>query len=135
MTTQAAQDNETYRLAFPGTKYPHISYGLPFSEACAKHIATTFYASRVYLIASGSLAKNTGNVTDLQQVLGKRLAGTRVGMTSHTLWSQVLEVVDDCKKLDVDLIVTLGAGSLTDAAKIIALVPTPFLSATISQLD
>jgi len=42
-------------------------------------------------------------------------------MIPHTLWSECLEVTEDCRKLNADLLVTLGAGSLTDAAKIVAL--------------
>ncbi|KAI0138757.1 putative Fe-containing alcohol dehydrogenase [Hypoxylon sp. NC0597] len=41
-------------------------------------------------------------------------------MKPHSLWSEILEIVDDTKKCEADLIVTLGAGSLTDAAKIVS---------------
>jgi alcohol dehydrogenase class IV len=45
-------------------------------------------------------------------------------MQSHTLWSEVLEIVEDARNVQADLLLTLGAGSLTDGAKIIALVST-----------
>ncbi|KAI9811471.1 MAG: hypothetical protein M1827_005454 [Pycnora praestabilis] len=112
---------ETYRPAFPDRDYPHISYGLPFPEACAKHVTSTFNASRVYIISSGSLAKNTEALISLQKAMGDRVVGTRIGMKPHTLWSEVLEIVKEAKQANADLLITLGAGSLTDASKIISL--------------
>lgn len=48
--------------------------------------------------------------------------GVRVGMKSHTQWSEVVEIVRDARQTEADILVTLGAGSLTDGAKIVALV-------------
>ena len=111
---------EVYRPAFPDATFPKISYGLPFYEACAKHVTETFNASRVYIIASKSLSTQTDNLEKLKSALGSKVVGVRVGMTPHTLWSECLEVTEECRKLNADLLVTLGAGSLTDAAKIVA---------------
>lgn len=116
-------DGETIRPAFPEVPNgPYLSYGLPFEKACAKHVEATFNAERVYILASGSLCRNTRYVGQLRQALGSRVAGLREGMTPHTLWNEVLEVADDCRRLRADLIVTIGGGSLTDAAKIVTLV-------------
>jgi len=113
---------ETYRQAFPDSKVPYISYGLPFPETCEKHVQDTFKASRAYIIASKSLSTNTNALERLETALGSKVVGKRIGMTSHTLWSECLEVTEDARKLDADLLITLGAGSLTDAAKIVSLV-------------
>ncbi|KAE8448697.1 hypothetical protein EG329_008912 [Mollisiaceae sp. DMI_Dod_QoI] len=110
---------ETLRQAFPDKATPLVSYGTPFTEACAKHVQEKFKASRVYLIAGRSLTKNTTFTSELQKALGSSLAKTRVGMTPHTLMSEVLEIVEDCRTVNADCIVTLGGGSLSDAAKII----------------
>ncbi|MCJ1350828.1 MAG: hypothetical protein MMC33_000809 [Icmadophila ericetorum] len=111
---------ETLRRAFEDRERPMVSFGLPFPEACLKHINETFHASKIYIICSGTLAKKTTQLKDLQKALGGKVVGLRIGMTSHTLLSEILEVVQDAKKFDPELIVTLGGGSLTDAAKIIA---------------
>lgn len=58
----------------------------------------------------------------LSDALGSKLVGHRIGMTSHTLWSEVLQITKDTRTLEADAILTVGAGSLTDGAKIIALV-------------
>ncbi|KUJ15093.1 putative Fe-containing alcohol dehydrogenase [Mollisia scopiformis] len=109
---------ETIRQAFPDKATPLVSYGIPFTESCAKHVQK-LKASRVYLIAGKSLTKNTSFTSDLQKALGASLAKTRVGMTPHTLMSEVLEIVEECRTVNADCIVTLGGGSLSDAAKVI----------------
>jgi alcohol dehydrogenase class IV len=116
-------DGEVIRPVFSEVPNgPHLSYNLPFEEACAKHVEATFNAERVYILASGSLCRNTKYVEQLRTALGSRVAGLREGMTPHTLWNEVLEITDDCRRLRADLIVTIGGGSLTDAAKIVTLV-------------
>lgn len=112
---------EVYQSVFPGCD-AHNSYGLPFTVACAKHVSETFHACRVYIIASGSLSRNTSHVKDLEAALEGKVVGVRNGMTPHTLWSECLEITKEARDAKADLIVTLGAGSLTDAAKIITLV-------------
>lgn len=118
-----ATKSETVRSAFTGRERPLLSYGIDFPTAAARHVSETFQASRVYVICSGSLSRNTDALDRLTDALGfKNVVGCRVGMQSHTLWSEVLEIVDDARNVRADLILTLGAGSLTDGAKIIALV-------------
>lgn len=63
------------------------------------------------------------------------MTGLRVGMKSHTYWSEVLEITKDCKACDADLIIILRAGSLTDAAKIVSLVSTPLLFLVLRFID
>lgn len=118
-TSRLKTGHETYEPAY-ATGRPHISHGLPFQEACAKHVRDTFKASRVYIVASASLSNNTDHVRKLQDALGDRLAGIRIGMRPHTYWSEVLEIAAAAKEAKADLLITLGAGSLTDGAKIIA---------------
>jgi alcohol dehydrogenase class IV len=118
----SSEDGEIVRPAFDDVAGPHISYNLPFDKASAKHVVETFAAERAYILASGSLCKNTEFVQQLQDALGSRVAGVRKGMTPHTLWSEVLEVADECRRVNADLLITIGGGSLTDAAKLVALV-------------
>ncbi len=130
---------ETYRPAFtdpPGKNLagipisnlrlptPYISYGLPYHEACAKHIRDTFHASRIYVVASRSLAANTDKVDRLVSAIGEeRVVGVRrKGITPHTPWSEILEISAECKALEADCVVTLGAGSITDGCKLVVLV-------------
>jgi len=121
--------NEVYEEAYPDHQESpnrpsirgYISYGLRFPEACAKHVGETFRALRVYILVSRSLASNTSSLEDLKAALGSKVVGVKIGMESHTLWSECVEVTNECRELEVDLLVTLGGGSLTDAAKLVAM--------------
>nr|POE63462.1 ethanolamine utilization protein eutg [Quercus suber] len=112
---------ETYRLAFPSLPHlenpAHVSYGRPHQELCANHVANTFDARRVYILASGSLAKNTIEVTKLINALGSRFAGMHVGMAPHTPWDEVASATMDALEKKADCLVTIGGGSLVDGAK------------------
>jgi alcohol dehydrogenase class IV len=119
-----AAPGETYRQAFPPKPKPHVSYGIPFPQACAHHITNTFHVSRVYIIVSSSISK-TENFKCLQDALGDKIVGIRYGIKPHTPWDDVLEIVADMRQKDAELIVTLGAGSLTDGAKLISWVHFP----------
>jgi alcohol dehydrogenase YqhD (iron-dependent ADH family) len=131
--------SETYKKAFeepPSSKVsgtaetsslvsPYMSYGLPYAEACAKHATETFKCSRVYIIASGTLSRETDRLENLITALkekGVEVVGVKKGMRPHTPWSQIIEIADEARAGNADCIVTLGAGSLTDGAKIVVLV-------------
>lgn len=53
--------------------------------------------------------------------------GVRRGIKPHTPWDEVLEIVEEVRVKEVDVIVTLGAGSLTDGAKVVVFVSCGFL--------
>ncbi|CAF9917473.1 MAG: hypothetical protein ALECFALPRED_000236 [Alectoria fallacina] len=121
---------EIYIPAFAPGKSPHpspyISYGIPYPEACVKHVSETFHASRVYILASGALSRNTSDlpslVSALESKMGKgSVVGIRKGILPHSHYSDILEVVKEAKTANTDILVTLGGGSLTDAAKVITL--------------
>lgn len=95
-----------------------MSWGLPFPEACAKHMSDTLRVSKAYIIVSGSLSRNTDALQRLESALGEDMvAGVWRGMTPHTLYSELLTITKDVKKSGADCIVTLGGGSLIDGAK------------------
>jgi hypothetical protein len=121
--TMAAK-GEVYQLAFPPNPKPYISTGLPFPAACAHHITNTYHASRVYVIVSSSISK-TDNFARLHHGLGDKIVGVRRGIRPHTPWDDILEIVKDIKEKEADIIVTLGAGSLTDGAKVVVFVSLP----------
>lgn len=113
---------DMYHKAFADHEHPYLSYGLLYPKAAARHVDHTFHAEKVYILASGSLSKNTDAVTQLEDALRGKVVGVRRGMTPHTLWSECIAVARQVKELDADLLLTIGGGSLIDAAKIIALV-------------
>ncbi|KAK4205552.1 Dehydroquinate synthase-like protein [Triangularia verruculosa] len=109
---------ESYFPALPPSPKPYISLGLPFSVTCAHHAAHTFSASRIYLIVSPSIAKTPAFTTLLTALDNDKILGIRYGIRQHVPWPDVIEVAADLDRLSADLIVTLGAGSITDGAKV-----------------
>ncbi|KAJ7640653.1 putative Fe-containing alcohol dehydrogenase [Mycena rosella] len=109
---------EVYRQAFPNSAKPMLSYGIPLGEACRKH-AEEYGVKKIYILASGTLSRNTNLLQGLKRALDGMVVGERIGMTPHTLVSEVIEVLHDVRQTAADCIVTLGGGSLSDAAKAI----------------
>ncbi|OCT49619.1 putative Fe-containing alcohol dehydrogenase [Cladophialophora carrionii] len=113
---------ETYRLVYPDVPNPsptYISYGLKYTDACARHVEGTFDAKRVYIIASTTLSHKTSFVSDLEQALGPRHVKTWHGIRPHSPWDDLVPIINDMRALKPDLLVTLGGGSLADGAKVI----------------
>ncbi|KAJ7764125.1 putative Fe-containing alcohol dehydrogenase [Mycena maculata] len=127
---------DIFHLSSTGiTKHPlgsvynncYISYGLRLGDACAKHAEDTFHAKRILIISLGTVARSSTGLKDLQEALGNKVVGVTSGLRPNTYFG------DDCRKLDVDLIVTLGGGSLSDASKLVALViPVICVATTLS---
>jgi alcohol dehydrogenase class IV len=113
---------EIYRSAFPDhpkAPYTHVSHGLPFQEACAKHVRTTFKSSKAYILASTSLLKQTKHVKNLETALASNYAGTWTGVRPHTPWDDLIPIINDMRSKNADCLITIGGGSLTDGAKVI----------------
>lgn len=109
----------------PSQDFPIITYGLPYPEILAQQLSTTLRCSRPFIIVSNSLAKKTDALERLNTSLNSgdvKIAGIREGMRPHTYYSEVLEVASEVKVSGADCVVTIGGGSLTDAAKAIVLV-------------
>ena len=104
----------------------YVSYGIPFEVACAKHAGTTFNSSRIYIVSSRTLAESTDALSKLRDALQDKVVGVKTGLKAHTSWNDILAMKRECVDLGVDLIVTLGGGSLTDAAKLLSLVSGSF---------
>lgn len=112
---------ETYRRVFSNLpdleNPPFLSYGRPHYEACAHHVETTFDGKRAYIIASTSLSKHTDEVDKLKNALGDRMVGLRIGIAPHTPWDEVVEATKHALEKRADCLITIGGGSLIDAAK------------------
>ncbi|KAF7193691.1 Dehydrogenase FUM7 [Pseudocercospora fuligena] len=110
---------EQFGPAFSRPDTACVSYGLPFQDACLKHAIHTFNSSRIFVIASRALTQNSDALERLQKALGDRLVGVRVGISPHTPWSDCLKTLKAIEEASADTLITLGAGSLTDGAKMI----------------
>ncbi len=127
---------ETCRSAFEIKSTPRVTYGLRFPDACAQHINGDLACNRVFIIASASLSRNTDALERLTNALGDKVTGVHIGISPHTPIDEVAAIVTKVKDLQINCIVCLGAGSITDAAKVIrfALANETFTIATIRTL-
>lgn len=117
-------DGEVIRPSYPDlepAQRPHtmISHGLPYEQACKKHVDSFLNASRVYIIASKSLPEQTQCLAKLEATLGEKHAATWIGVKPHSPYDDLVEILQDVKAKKVDCLVTLGGGSLADGAKLI----------------
>jgi len=97
-----------------------VLFGIPAAEAVAEQ-ARRREAHRVFLMVSGTLNRTTDEVEKLRQTLGNRVAAVFDGMPPHSPRSAVIAAAEQARDARADLIVTLGGGSVTDAAKAVQL--------------
>jgi maleylacetate reductase len=96
-----------------------VIYGRPFAEALSEQVEQS-EAHSVFLMASGTLNRETDMVEQLRRALGNRLAGVFARIGAHTPRIDVVEAANAARAAGADLLVTLGGGSVTDAAKMVA---------------
>jgi maleylacetate reductase len=96
-----------------------VVYGRPFAEA-AKQAVDQSGANPVFLLASGTIDRETDMVGQIRNALGNRLAGVHPRIGAHTPRTDVVEAANAARAAGADLLLTLGGGSVTDAAKMVA---------------
>ncbi len=104
-------------------RYPHMErviYGIPFAEALAQEIDLVG-AQTVYVLASGTLARETDAVDQVRKVLGNRFAGLAPKIGAHTPRNDVVAAANGAREVGADLLLTIGGGSVTDAAKMVGI--------------
>ena len=97
-----------------------VIFGRPHVEALQGEI-DRLDARAVFVLASGTLARETDLVERLRTMLGNRFAGLCARIGAHTPRSDVIAAANMAREARADLIVTLGGGSVTDAAKMVGL--------------
>jgi maleylacetate reductase len=97
-----------------------VIYGRNFTDAVKDEVERAD-AHAVFVLASGTLARETDLVDRLKIALGNRFAGLCAKIGSHTPRVDCVGAANAARAAGADLIVTLGGGSVTDAAKIVAM--------------
>ena len=93
-----------------------VVFGKPAAEAVAEE-ARRLSATRVFLMVSSALNRNTDEIARVKAALGNRCSAVWDGMPPHTPRSAVLRATEQARGVGADLIVTIGGGSITDGAK------------------
>jgi maleylacetate reductase len=93
-----------------------VVFGRHAAEAVVAQI-DRLHAARAFLMVSGTLNRETGEIEKIRQRLGSRYAATFDAMPPHTPREAVIAAAEQARAADADLIVTVGGGSITDGAK------------------
>lgn len=97
-----------------------VIYGSPLAEALAQEIERTGVHA-VFVLASGTLARETDVVERARNVLGNRFAGVCAKIGAHTPRPDVVAAANAARSAKADALLTVGGGSVTDAAKMVGL--------------
>jgi len=97
-----------------------VVFGRPAAEAAASQM-DRLGLSRAFLMVSGTLNRNTGEIHKIRESLGKRSVGVFDGMPPHTPREAVIAAAEQARAAEADLILTVGGGSITDGAKAVQL--------------
>jgi maleylacetate reductase len=104
-------------------RYPpmeRVIYGIALAEALDEEV-NRLDARAVYVMASGTLNRETDVVDSVRRVLGNRFAGICAKIGSHTPRMDVVAAANEARAASADLLLTVGGGSVTDAAKMVGL--------------
>jgi maleylacetate reductase len=118
-----SSDEEGREMLTGAYRFPameSVIYGRNFADAVKDEVERAD-AQAVFVLASGTLARETDLVERLKAALGNRFAGLGARIGSHTPRVDCVAAANAARAAGADLIVTLGGGSVTDAAKIIAM--------------
>jgi len=78
-------------------------------------------AARAFLMVSGTLNRQTGEIEKIRKALGSRCVASFDAMPPHTPREAVIAAAGQAEAAGADLIVTVGGGSITDGAKAVQL--------------
>ena len=104
-------------------RYPlmeRVIYGIPLADALAQEVER-IGANAVYVLASGTLARQTDVLYRVRDVLGNRFAGLCDRIGAHTPRIDVVAAANAAREARADALLTVGGGSVTDAAKMVGL--------------
>ncbi|MDR3422662.1 MAG: iron-containing alcohol dehydrogenase [Xanthobacteraceae bacterium] len=95
-----------------------VVFGRPAAEAAVEEMAR-IGATRVFIVASKSLAKNTPVIRSIAGALGPHYAGLFDGCVQHSPRASVIEAAQAVRAAAPDLILTVGGGTAIDTVKVL----------------
>jgi maleylacetate reductase len=95
-----------------------VIFGRP-AAAAALEEAERIGASRVFIVASKSLARKTTVIRGIADALGSRYAGLFDGCVQHSPRASVIAAADAVRAAAPDLILTVGGGTAIDTVKVL----------------
>ena len=93
-----------------------VVFGTPAAEALPAQL-DRLQLSHAFLMVSGTLNRETGEIEKIRNALGPRCVGTFDKMPAHTPREAVIAATEQARAAKADIIVSIGGGSITDGAK------------------
>ena len=97
-----------------------VVFGRHAAEAVVEQL-DRLGAKRAFLMVSGTLNRETGEIENARKAMGARCVGIFDKMPAHTPRAAVVAAANQAREARADLIVTVGGGSITDGAKAVQL--------------
>ncbi len=107
-------------LQFQYTHLESVSCGQSVAQVLPQ-ILQTMGAKRVMLLASATLAGRTDQFAELRQAIAPLDSHVFAAIGAHSPREDVLAGLESTREFEADVLVTLGGGSIIDAAKVIQL--------------
>jgi maleylacetate reductase len=104
--------------SYPATS--RIAYGTDFAAALTRELELVA-ARRVYVIASGTLERSSDVIRRVRDALGGRCVGVCAKIGAHTPRIDVVAAANAARAAQADLLLGVGGGSVTDAAKMVSI--------------
>lgn len=101
-------------------KMDEVTFGRPTAEVLPETM-DRLGVRRALLMVSGTLLRTTEEIARVRDILGPRCVGVFDAMPAHTPRRAVIAAAQMAREADADALVTIGGGSLTDAAKAVRL--------------
>ena len=98
-----------------------VIFGRPAHEAVLDTV-TKMGKKRILMVASKTLSRKTDEISRIRDVLGSRCIGVFDECIEHVPREAVLELANHVRKLNPDLIVTLGGGTPMDTVKVMLII-------------
>ena len=105
-------------IVFTGME--RVVFGRPASEAVAE-AADRLDAKRVFILAGGTLNRETDAIRQIAAALGPRYAGVHDEMPAHSPRDAVIACANKARAAGCDLLVSVGGGSTTDGGKAVTI--------------
>ena len=95
-----------------------VVFGRPAADAATEEAARVG-ATRVFIVASKSLARNTPVIRTIAAALGPRYVGLFDGCVQHSPRASVIAAANAVRAAAPDLILTVGGGTVIDTVKVL----------------
>ena len=97
-----------------------IIFGTPVVEALKEEMAL-IGATRVFIMCSGTLSRETSVIDEIANALGVNFVGKFDEMPAHSPRSALLKAAEKAREARPDILLSVGGGSSIDGAKMVQL--------------